>query len=241
MKRLGLILFLLIFSLNAWGQATDVGVGTPDAESFGTDTSQQLLKDISIEKFEDAGFWYGSIAADLGVISLRRREGFPASRALLDKDRLDDEAKYNIPLGQYVLGVKVRFYRRSLTSFAVYPVRPLPIAGKCKTISVWVIGRNFNHRLKIMLEDYFGNRHELTMEKLNFLGWKKLTVAIPPTIIQSDYHFTNVMGLKVVGFKIYCDLEESMGTFYIYFDDLTAVTDLFEAEYHDVDDILDDW
>jgi len=240
MKRIFCFLILMSLTVSVLAQS-DLEIGTPIAENFDATTSQQLLKDITIDQFEDPGFWYGSIAADLGVISLRRRVGFPAGRAELDKDRLADEAKVNAPIGQYVLGVKVKFYKRSVMNFSIYPLRPLPVAGKCKTISVWMIGRNFNHKLKVMVEDFFGARHELTMEKLNFLGWKKLTVAVPPTIKQSDFHYSDAMGIKIVGFKVYCDLEEAYGTFYMYFDDLSAVTDLFESEYRDTDDIPDDW
>lgn len=240
MKRAYLILFLMVISFQAFSQA-DQPVGTPDAASIGVDSAQQKLKDITIEQFEDPGFWYGSIPADMGIIELRRRAGYPTARDELDTERLSDDAAVNAPPGQYVLGVKVKFYKRAVMNFAIYPIRPLPIPGKAKTVSVWVIGRNFNHRLKIMVEDYFGTRHELTMEKLNFLGWKKMTVAIPPTIKQSDYHFTDLMGIKVIGFKVYCDLDETIGSFYIYFDDLSAVTDLFEEMNRDVDDIPDDW
>jgi hypothetical protein len=240
MKKIYLILLLIVLTVSVWGQA-DQPIGTPRANEIGDDTSQMKLVDITLNQFEDPGYWYGAIAADMGVISLRRRPGFPSGREDLDAERLESEASIGAPIGQNVLGVKVKYYRRAIMSFSIYPLRPIPIPGKCKTISVWTIGRNFNHRLKIILEDYFGDRHELTMEKLNFLGWKKLTVAVPPTIRQSDYHFTNVMGVKVVGFKVYCDLEETIGSFYIYFDDLSAVTDLFESDYRDSDDIPDDW
>ena len=50
------------------------------------------------------------------------------------------------------------------------------------------------------------------MGKLNFQGWKKISVAIPPQnpdgrtgIIQRNFHYTTRMGLKVVGFRIECD------------------------------------
>ena len=241
MKRFGLIVLLILSSLYVFAQTNGAAVGEPDATQIGDDVSQMRLVDITVSQFEDPGFWQARMASDLGLISLRRREGAPLGKATYDKERLDNEAKQNVPEGQYVLGVKVKFYRRAMTSFSIAPIRPLPIPGKCKTVSVWAIGRNFNHVIKIMLRDYFGQQHELTMDRLNFLGWKKLTVAIPPTIQQSEYHYTALMGIQFVGFKIYCDLMESYGTFYLYLDDLSAVTDLFEEEFQDEDDIADDW
>ena len=58
-KRVYWLFFLVVLSVCVWGQ-NDQEIGTPSAENFGTDTSQQLLKDITIDQFEDAGFWYGS-------------------------------------------------------------------------------------------------------------------------------------------------------------------------------------
>jgi len=79
------------------------------------------------------------------------------------------------------------------------------------------------------------------MGKLNFSGWKKLTVAVPPSIVQRDYHYGDRMGIKVHGFVVNCDPLEAFGTYYIYFDDLRAVTDLFAEDSRDADDIMDVW
>jgi hypothetical protein len=120
-------------------------------------------------------------------------------------------------------------------------VNPIPIEGITKTISVWAVGRNYNHVLKVMLEDYFGRHMELTLGKLNFMGWKKMTVAVPPDIVQSEYHFTYKSGLRVLGFRVEGDPMESYGTYYLYLDDLRAVTDLFAESYRDTDDMVDGW
>ena len=37
------------------------------------------------------------------------------------------------------------------------------------------------------------------------------------------------------------DILESYGTYYVYFDDLRAVTDLFAEESRDEDDMVDNW
>ena len=86
------------------------------------------------------------------------------------------------------------------------------------------------------------------MGRLNYQGWKKLTVSIPPQqangnngIIQNDYHYTSNGGISVVGFKIDIDPMEAYGTYYAYFDDLRAVTDLYAENNRDPDDPKDDW
>ncbi len=228
------IIFALCLLFAAVSLTAQQGV---DATQIGRDAAQQKLREISVTKFEDAGFWYAAISTDDGLATIRRFEGAPA-----DKEPLEGEAEANIKeRDKYVVGMKIRFYFRGPKTFALYPVRPLPIEGICKTISLWVVGRNYNHVLKILIEDQYGGRAEVTMGKLNFSGWKKLTVAIPPSLRQQDFHFSTQAGIKVLGFIVETDPAESYGSYYIYFDDLRAVTDLFPEESRDIDDMVDSW
>jgi hypothetical protein len=238
-KILFIVSFLLIYFI-CFAQTTDFTAET-DPEMVGQDTAQQKLIDITVTKFEDAAFWYATMPRDQGIITIRRLSGTPLDKEVQDKERLLSEAELNIPPGGYVLGAKVVFNKRGMNHFYIYPMQPLAIEGICKTISVWVAGRNFNHTLKIVILDYFGERKELIVSKLNFSGWQKLTVAIPPNIAQTDFHYTSKNGIKFLGFKIECDMEESVGTYYIYFDDLSAVTDLFMETVMEKDDMKDNW
>lgn len=236
MKKLLLPLLLIFISVTAFSQAT-VPAGEPDPARTGVTTAQQKLKEVSVNKFEDAGFWFGMMPADEGIISVRRFEGSP-----LDKEPIEDEAVHGIEEeDKYVLGTKVSFYRRGVASFGIRPVRPIPIEGITKTISVWVAGRNTNHVLELVLADHFGNEAVINMGKLNFSGWKKITVSVPPNIVQRDYHYNNKMGLMVTGFNVECSIDETYGNYYIYFDDLRAVTDVFAEENRDLDDMNDSW
>ena len=63
-------------------------------------------------------------------------------------------------------------------------------------------GRNYNHTLKLLFDDYRGQQQELTVGTLNFIGWKKLTVAIPPSILQTEYHYTYQSGIRITGLEI---------------------------------------
>lgn len=238
MKRAIAAASLILAAAFAFGQGTEIG--TPDPESIGIDTAQQKLKEVSIDKFENAGFWLSTMSADDGYTTTRLFEGSPAGKV-----PVAEEKDLNLP-DKYVLGTRVDFLRRGYASFKLYPLRPIPIEGITKTVSVWAVGRNFNHVLKILVQDFFGNEFELYMGKLNFQGWKKLTVAIPPQsadgksgIIQRNYHYNNHMGIKIIGFKVECDPLEAFGSYYIYLDDLRAVTDLFAEESRDPDDMVD--
>ncbi len=205
------------------------------ADQIGKDQAQQELVEISVAKFEDAAFWGDSMPLDMGISVLRRFEGGPAAKKPIEREK-------NLGLqDRYVLGGKVMFFKRAANEAFFFPVRPLPIEGITKTLSVWVVGRNYNHVLKAVVADYFNQRREITFGKLNFMGWKQLTAAVPPRIVQDEYHFTNQRGLKLLGFKIEFDMMESYGTYYIYFDDLRATTDLFAETYRDKDDMPDGW
>jgi len=217
-------------------------IGAPNPEKVGVESAQQKLKEVSIDKFEQAGFWISKMSSDEGFTTTRLFEGSPAG-----KQPIPEEKDLNIP-DKYVLGTRVDFLRRGYNTFTLLPLRPIPIEGITKTISVWVVGRNYNHTLKILIQDFFGREYELYLGKLNFQGWKKLTVAIPPQapdgrngIVQRDYHYNSQMGIKVIGFKVECDPMESYGSYYLYLDDLRAVTDLFAEENRDPDDMVDSW
>jgi hypothetical protein len=217
--------------------AQNVTAGSPDANAIGKDQAQQLLKEVSIEKFEDAAFWYPAMPLDMGVAESKRLQGSPQG-----KQPIPDEQKLGIKEDdKYVLGVKVAFFRRGASYFSVHPLNPIPVEGIVKTVSVWVVGRNYNHVLKLQFEDYRGQAQELVVGPLNFTGWKKLTVAIPPTILQSEYHYTYKSGIRITGLQVECDPLDSYGTYYIYFDDLRAVTDLFGESSRDTDDMSDGW
>mgnify|MGYP001125617040 CR=1 FL=1 len=111
----------------------------------------------------------------------------PAAKKSAAKKPAEGDVLYKInEQDKRVLGVRVDFYHRGVVSFTVHPTAPIPVAGISKTISVWIAGRNFNHTLKVLIDDYFGRPMELTVGKLTFMGWKKLTVAVPPSITRSE-------------------------------------------------------
>jgi hypothetical protein len=253
-KAIIVLLALTVASGAAFAQATAAEskpaaeIGTPDPNKMGVETAQQKLKEVSVDKFESAGFWNAYISADEGYIQSRLFEGNPAGKA---QEPIPDERYVGIDPqtgDKYVFGIRTDFYVRGNNEIFVLAKRPIPIEGITKTISVWVIGRNYNHELIVILQDFFGDRFELPLGKLNFQGWKKLSVAVLPQnpagrtgIVQRNFHYSSHMGIKIVGFKIECDPDEAFGTYYVYFDDLRAVTDLFAEDNRDTDDMPDTW
>jgi len=239
MKRF-IIVALLLVAVVCMAFAQEIGDPQPD--TIGLESAQQQLKEISVDKFERDGFWRSFMSSDEGYATSRLFDGGPAG-----KEAIPDEEGLNIP-DKHVLGTRVDFLRRGYNSFTVRPLRPIPIEGVTKTVSMWVVGRNFNHEIYLLIQDFFGRDYEIYMGRLNFQGWKKLTVAIPPQssdgvngVVQRSYHYNNQMGIKITGFRVQCDPMEAYGSYYIYFDDLRAVTDLFAENNRDPDDMADGW
>jgi len=240
MKKL--LIIALILCISGFVFAQQGTIGTPDALSLGIDSAQQMIREVSVDKFEHDGFWRSSMSSDEGYVTSRLFAGAPAG-----KTPIPDEEGMNIP-DLYSLGTRVDFLRRGHSSFIIYPTRPIPIEGITKTVSVWVAGRNFNHTMYLLIQDFFGRNYEFYMGRLNFLGWQRLSVAIPPApedglsgVVQRNYHYQNNFGIKIMGFRIDCDPMEAIGSYYIYLDDLRAETDLFSEHHRDPDDMVDGW
>jgi hypothetical protein len=89
--------------------------------------------------------------------------------------------------------------------------------------------------------DYKGEKRVLDMGLLDFVGWKKLSIAIPVSIEQDNYNNTEWRGISFTGFVVKCDPSESYGVYYVYFDELRAITDIYNEEYRDEDDMNDGW
>ena len=238
MKRvIAVLMVLATFGMVFAQQGTSLT--DPDPTIIGADSAKQALREVSVDLFEREGSWNARISSDNGVISSRLFDGSPASKEpMAENEGVTDER---------VLGVKVEFFRRGINSFYVTAARPIPIEGITKTVSVWVTGRNQGHNLYLLVQDYFGNNFEIYMGSLAFSGWKKMTAAVPPSpdgergIVQQSAYYGERPGLRIIGFRIDCDPLLARGSYYLYFDDLRAVTDLYDMENRNEDDMVDNW
>ncbi len=84
-KLLVFTIVLLIMGTFVFGQSL-TGSDGPNPADIGVDTAQQMLKEVSISKFEDAGFWTVSMGRDQGITTLRRLPG-----GSIDKEAIPDE------------------------------------------------------------------------------------------------------------------------------------------------------
>jgi hypothetical protein len=238
MKKLFIIALLLMAAVLINAQE----VGQQDPSLMSIDAADQELREVSVDNFDHEGFWRSSMSSDEGYITSRLISS--KGHAKTDREKEEDAANNLEYETNSVLGARVDYLRRGYSSFTLYPTRPIPIEGITKVVSVWVAGRNFNHTLKLLIQDYYGRNFEVNFDKtLKFMGWEKLTATIRPDsgIVQMNPHFFNKLGIKIMGFRVECDPMETYGSYYIYFNDLRAVTDLFAENNPDKDDVPDGW
>ena len=239
MRKLLAVSFVALLSMGmVFAQSS---IEEQDPETVGADSAMSSLREVSIDKFEREGSWAVHISPDDGVITARLFEGNPAMKEPLEEDEGKEDEDTQ------VLGVRVDFFRRGINAFTIKSGRPLPIEGIPTTISLWVCGRNQDHDMYVLVQDYFGNNYQLYLGNLGFSGWKKLTCVVPPSpdgehgIVQSSAYYGDKPGLKVIGFRVECNPMKARGSYYMYLDDLRAVTDLYDLENHDEDDMSDNW
>lgn len=213
-------------------------------------TTQQDQKKVTtglvedwLNDFEDCEDWRAIATSPLGDTKIRKYPGKPievkesGEVVPIDINLSDDNGITH--KNEFVLGVKTYFAERGTDRVEVLPPNEYIIRGKAKEIKVWVLGRKFRHTLYVKLRDYRGNIHKLKLGRLDFWGWKELSVIVPGWLPQSPQYAMLDKNLHFVSFFIDSDMYEVPGTFYTYLDDLRVITDL--SEFTGDPAIKDNW
>jgi hypothetical protein len=182
----------------------------------------RALSSKLLEDFENQTGWIAESPSPSEEIRLHAalRKGRPA--ALSDAEAGLVEQKLLKPDSQSsVLGVKLEFLDVYPFEVRIRPPRPIPIGPRVWTISFWVYANNIAHALYLRCDTEDGRPlAELFVGTLNFIGWKRLTVAVPDFLRGIDLAFD--------GFRILCDpMDLYSGVLYYYFDVISA--DVVEA------------
>jgi len=203
-------------------------INTNARQSADKTVATELIQTVLVEDFETAGEWSAFMPRDFGIATSMRREGSP-------RDLASDKNKY-------VLGVKVEFMKRDWGWATVVPAKPTKIKGITKTISIWLVGRNYRHSISLILKDYLDRIKFVRSEKLIWTGWKQININIPDTIEQENYKITEDRGITFIGFRFDFEPDDILGRpFYTYLDYMTADVDLFSETKQNPDDMLDHW
>jgi len=220
-------LILLVGSGNITLQAQEAAKSTAPEKKQQTGLIEDWLND-----FEAAEDWRAASTCPLGDTKIRKIPGKPrpvddnGNPVEFPNEVTDDNGIAH--KSEFVLGVKTYFMDRGFDRVEVLPPNEYIIRGKAKEIKVWVLGRKFRHTLFVKLRDFRGRLYKIKIGRLDFWGWKELSVVIPGWLPQSASYAMLDKNLHFVSFFVESDTFEVPGTFYFYLDNFRVVTDLSE-------------
>ncbi|MDA3899249.1 MAG: hypothetical protein PF637_01885 [Spirochaetes bacterium] len=222
MKKTAVLLLILIFSASLISQETPPEETTETTDTTSSALGDQIYQEITLEDFETTA--YGDKDVSIRVTkdqkaSIAIRDVFPAP--------VKGSKKY--------LGVKV--YGRQGDYVTINFPEKLIIEKHCQSISMWVYGKKFSGELSLILQDADKQVHRLSFGKLNFLGWRKLTVKLTKSIRQEDKYLSQARQMGILKMTYNPSSRERLPSWnFFYVDNISAkVRDKYK------DDQSDDW
>lgn len=238
-----------ILSLAIGGLIIAVGGGNIVVQAQEAQQAQQQKKQQTglvedwMDDFEASEDWRAMATCPIGETKIRKIPGKP--RPIDDNgnevnypDTITDENGITHE-NKYVLGVKTYFMDRGFDRVEVFPPNEYIVRGKAKEIKVWALGRKFRHTLSVKLRDYKGAIHKIKIGRLDFWGWREMSVIVPGWLPQSPGYALLDKNLHFVSFYVESDIYEVPGTFYFYLDNFRVITDL--SEFTGDTSIRDNW
>jgi hypothetical protein len=209
MKKISGLLLAIALPLFAQEANPKTATTAEPAEKVSEDIyNDQIYKEITVEDFESAPW-------DEKTISIRITKD--------QKADLQTKDQYPAPIktSKKYLGIKV--YGRSGDVAVIKPPKELAIKQHCQSISVWVYGKNFSGELLITLLDANQQAKVLSFGKLNFLGWRKLTVKLDSRIAQEDKFLAQPRQLTIMNLQYRPASGGRLPEWnYFYIDDISA-------------------
>ncbi len=224
------LMCLLVGSGNIIVQAQEAPkTATPAAAEKKQQTG---LAEDWLNDFEAAEDWRAASTCPLGDTKIRKIPGKPRpvddnGNIIEYPNEITDENGI-VHKNEFVLGVKTYFAERGFDRVEVFPPNEYIVRGKAKEMKVWALGRKFRHTLYVKLRDYKGSIYKIKVGRLDFWGWKELSVIIPGWLPQSAAYAMLDKNLHFVSFFVESDTFEVPGTFYFYVDNFRVITDLSE-------------
>jgi len=253
-NRVTLSLLILVLALLIGNNGMDVSAQGQQTKAGGTEKKKQpdgLIVDW-LNDFEACEDWRATATCPIGDTKIRKIPGKP--RPMNEEGQLVDEEGNVSQVGfkddvedengiqhknESVLGVKTNFMDRGFDRVEIYPPNEYIIRGKAREIKLWVLGRKFRHTLFVKLRDYRGRTHKLKIGRLDFWGWKEMSVIVPGWLPQSAKYAMLDINLHFVSFVVESDKFEIPGSFYVYLDQFRVITDL--SEFTGDETIKDTW
>ncbi len=168
------ILFSFIIAAAANAQKKENSSKQPEATVY----YEVVLEDFENTTYDNSNISYRVVKKNQeGHLSIRDQFPAPVSKS----------KKY--------LGVKI--FGRQGDYFTITFPKKLIIENNCSSISIWIYGKGFTGELSAFIEDANGDAHRIHFGKLNFLGWRKLSVKLPKSIVQEDEYLNQKRTIKL--------------------------------------------
>ncbi len=204
-----------------------------------------------LNDFEDSEDWRAMGTCPLGETKTRKYPGKPRpmkngqpvnekheiGKEFADKTEADENGIQHD--NKFILGVKTYFMDMGFDRVEVFPPNEYIIKGKAKEIRLWVLGRKSRDTLFVKLRDYRGVIHKLKIGRLDFWGWREMSVVIPGWLPQSSTYAIMDKNLHFVSFFVESDKFAPPGPFYFYMDQFRVISDL--TEFTGDERIKDNW
>ncbi len=189
-----------------------------------------------LEDFEEAEDWYAKPTCPLGDTRLMKFVQRGEIRTVgEDGEAPPQDENYSLAQSpdnpNHILGIKSYFDNMGFDRVEVKAAQDYKITGKARQFSIWVLGRNYKHFLWIRLKDYRGKIHKLRIGRLDFYGWKKMTVLVPGWLPQSTRYSLLGKNLLFQSVFVVSDYKEPVGEFYFYVDALKVIVDRDDMNY----------
>ncbi len=200
MKRLFLSLIIIgAFSLPAFPQDKQEKKESTPTRVY----TKIILEDFETTQFPESSISYKSTGHQKGGIAVRDQFPSPAK----------DSKKY---LGVKILG-------KSGDVIQITPPKKLTIDKYCQSISMWVYGKDLSGELSLMIKDSEGASHRIIMGRLNYQGWRELTVNIPKDVAQMDKYLSQKTQIEITKIMYNPGNTGRLPMWnYLYIDDISA-------------------
>ena len=117
---------------------------------------------------------------------------------------------------------------------------PPTISGRPRAFAIWVFGVNKKHSLYAIFSNVTGKRYRVLVSQLNFYGWERLEVTLPPYIQRRNPRNSNRFDFKFHGLRIASHASAEPGLFLFNFDMVVVMIDRSFSRYAG-SQIKDNW
>ncbi len=192
MKRsiaVSFIMFLIIAPLHSQAKKgeskkTEVKKSGKDGKKKQKRLGAYVYFEEIIENFEETEY------TEKNLIYTKRADHEWAGIAIRDQ--------YPAPIKESKKYLGVKLYGKKGNALQIIPPKNLIIDKYCKSISVWVYGKNISGELSLLVMDAVGTTHRLVLGVLDYPGWRKLTVRLKRNIKQEDQYLNQKKNLKII-------------------------------------------